>query len=62
MPPQTNGWRTGAAVVLFGLFLASALQLSLVANITKLPRETLEFFADPNVSCPAVATCQPVQL
>ncbi|GLC65092.1 hypothetical protein PLESTF_000245700 [Pleodorina starrii] len=45
-PPQTNAWRQGAAVVLFGLFVASCLQLSLVANITKLPRETLEFFAN----------------
>ncbi|KXZ53546.1 hypothetical protein GPECTOR_7g996 [Gonium pectorale] len=45
-PPQTNGWRQGAAVVLFALFVASSLQLSLVANITKLPRETLEFFAN----------------
>ncbi|EFJ47832.1 hypothetical protein VOLCADRAFT_61017 [Volvox carteri f. nagariensis] len=45
-PPQTNAWRQGAAVVLFMLFVASCLQLSLVANITKLPRETLEFFAN----------------
>lgn len=45
-PPQSNGWRTGAAVVLFLLFVASSLQLSLVANITKLPKETLEFFAN----------------
>ncbi|GIM06679.1 hypothetical protein Vretimale_10954, partial [Volvox reticuliferus] len=45
-PPQTNAWRQGAAVLLFLLFLASCLQLSLVANITKLPRETLEFFAN----------------
>ncbi|KAG2497626.1 hypothetical protein HYH03_004366 [Edaphochlamys debaryana] len=44
-PPQTNGWRQGAALVLFLLFVASSLQLSLVANITKLPKETLEFFA-----------------
>lgn len=45
-PPQTNGWRQGAALVLFLLFAASSLQLSLVANITKLPKETLEFFAN----------------
>ncbi len=37
-PPQSNGWRQGAAVVLFLLFVASSLQLSLVANITKLPK------------------------
>lgn len=45
-PPQTNNWRQGAAAVLFVLFVASCLQLSLVANITKLPRETLEFFSN----------------
>ncbi|PNH06053.1 hypothetical protein TSOC_007619 [Tetrabaena socialis] len=47
-PPQSNNVRQVAAVVLFLLFAASSLQLSLVANITKLPRETLEFFANPD--------------
>lgn len=48
LPPQTNGWKQGAAFVLFLLFGASSLQLSLVANITKLPKETLAFFANPD--------------
>ncbi|GFR40568.1 hypothetical protein Agub_g1037 [Astrephomene gubernaculifera] len=45
-PPQPSGWLQSIALVLFLLFLASSLQLSLVANITKLPRETLEYFAN----------------
>ncbi|KIZ03245.1 hypothetical protein MNEG_4714 [Monoraphidium neglectum] len=49
-PPQSNGWQVTVAGVLLLFFLASAVQLSLVANITKLPkaRETLEYFANPD--------------
>ncbi len=35
------------AVLLMLLFLGSCGQLALAANITKLPRETLEWFANP---------------
>ncbi len=35
------------AVVLLLLFLGSCGQLALAANITKLPRETLEWFSNP---------------
>lgn len=47
-PPQSNGWKVTVAGVLLLFFLASSVQLSLVANITKLPKETLEYFANPD--------------
>lgn len=37
-PPQTTGWKVTVAGILFLLLLASSVQLSLVANITKLPK------------------------
>jgi len=37
-PPQSNGWKVMVAGVLLLFFLASSVQLSLVANITKLPK------------------------
>lgn len=47
-PPQTNGWKVTVAGILLVLLVASSVQLSLVANITKLPKETLEYFANPD--------------
>ncbi|KAF8071032.1 EGY1 [Scenedesmus sp. PABB004] len=47
-PPQTNGWKVTVAGILLLLLVASSVQLSLVANITKLPKETLEYFANPD--------------
>lgn len=38
VPPQSAGWQVAVAGLLLLLFLASATQLSLVANITKLPK------------------------
>jgi hypothetical protein len=38
VPPQSNGWKVTVAGVLLLFFLASCAQLSLVANITKLPK------------------------
>ncbi|KAJ9509380.1 hypothetical protein QJQ45_001830 [Haematococcus lacustris] len=46
-PPQTNGWQQVVAFVLALLFVGSCGQLALAANITKLPKETLEFFSNP---------------
>lgn len=37
-PPQTTGWKVTVAAVLLLLLFASSVQLSLVANITKLPK------------------------
>jgi hypothetical protein len=37
-PPQTNGWKVTVAGILLLLLMASCVQLSLVANITKLPK------------------------
>lgn len=37
-PPQTNGWKVTVAGILLVLLVASSVQLSLVANITKLPK------------------------
>ncbi|GBF95462.1 zinc metalloprotease chloroplastic-like [Raphidocelis subcapitata] len=48
VPPQGSGWKVAVAGVLLLFFLASCVQLSLVANITKLPKETLEYFANPD--------------
>lgn len=47
-PPQSNGWQVVVAGILLLLLFASTVQLSLVANITKLPKETLEYFANPD--------------
>jgi hypothetical protein len=37
-PPQSNGWKLTVAGILLVLLVASSVQLSLVANITKLPK------------------------
>ncbi|GAX77963.1 hypothetical protein CEUSTIGMA_g5405.t1 [Chlamydomonas eustigma] len=47
-PPQTNAVRRVAAVVLGLLLVVTSLQLSLASNITKLPTETLQWFANPD--------------
>ncbi|MEW5304839.1 MAG: hypothetical protein WDW36_007422 [Sanguina aurantia] len=47
-PPPTNGWKSAASFLLSGLFVAACVQLSLVANTAKLPKETLAFFANPD--------------
>jgi len=47
VPPQTTGWKQAIAFVLALLFVGSCGQLALAANITKLPKETLEWFANP---------------
>ncbi len=47
-PPQTATWQYGVALLLGGLLVASCGQLSLVANVAKLPKETLEWFANPD--------------
>lgn len=47
LPPQTNGWKQAIAFVLALLFLGSCGQLALAANITKLPKETLDWFSNP---------------
>lgn len=41
-PPQTNGWKVTVAGILLLLLVASCVQLSLVANITKLPKVRIE--------------------
>lgn len=40
-PPQSNGWKLTVAGILLVLLVASSVQLSLVANITKLPKVSL---------------------
>jgi membrane-associated protease RseP (regulator of RpoE activity) len=47
MPPPTAGWQRGAAAVTLALTLASALQLGLAANVGLLPKETLQWLANP---------------
>mmetsp|Transcript_30997 Transcript_30997/g.68746 ORF Transcript_30997/g.68746 Transcript_30997/m.68746 type:complete len:647 (+) Transcript_30997:142-2082(+) len=47
LPPQTDGWKQAAAFALSLLLIASCVQLALAANITKLPKETLDWFANP---------------
>lgn len=47
-PPQAGTFRNVTAAILFSFWVLSSLQLALVANITKLPKETLEFFANPD--------------
>jgi len=47
VPPPTAGWQRGAAGLLLALTLGSALQLGLAANVGLLPKETLEWLANP---------------
>ncbi|KAL3140257.1 hypothetical protein ABBQ38_004528 [Trebouxia sp. C0009 RCD-2024] len=46
-PRPTLRWQYAAAAVLFGLTLLSATQLGLLANVSKLPKETVEWLARP---------------
>lgn len=48
LPLQTNGFRIFSAGILGLLTVGSSLQLALAANITKLPKETLEYFSNPD--------------
>lgn len=64
-PPPTAGWQVLVAAVLGILLVAACGQLALVANITKLPKETLEWFADSsnldsNAIPPGLETWNPV--
>ncbi|KAF5828946.1 membrane associated metalloprotease [Dunaliella salina] len=47
VPPQTTGWGSAVSFVLILLLVGSCAQLALAANVTKLPKETLEWFANP---------------
>ncbi|KAL0023735.1 hypothetical protein WJX79_009611 [Trebouxia sp. C0005] len=46
-PKPIVRWQYAAATVLFGLTLLSATQLGLLANVSKLPKETIEWLARP---------------
>lgn len=43
-PPSVSGWKTAAAVVLGLLLVGSCGQLAMAANITKLPKEAIEWW------------------
>ena len=46
--PSTSGWQRAMVVVLGVLTVAAAVELGLEAQLAQLPRETLEFFSQPN--------------
>lgn len=46
-PQATVGWQRAAAAVLLVLTLGSTLQFGLAANIGLLPKETLQWLANP---------------
>lgn len=46
-PPQTDNLQRFAAFILGLVVVVSTLELALSANISRLPKETLEYFADP---------------
>ncbi|DBA95954.1 TPA: hypothetical protein ACH3X1_001475 [Trebouxia sp. C0004] len=46
-PKPIVRWQYAAATALFGLTLLSATQLGLLANVSKLPKETIEWLARP---------------
>jgi len=46
-PPQTDGLQRAASAILGALVVVSCLQLALATNITRLPAETLQWFANP---------------
>lgn len=46
-PKPILQWQYAAATVLFGLTLLSATQLGLLANVSKLPKETIEWLSRP---------------
>uniref|UniRef100_A0A7S0MVW8 Peptidase M50 domain-containing protein n=1 Tax=Pyramimonas obovata TaxID=1411642 RepID=A0A7S0MVW8_9CHLO len=53
--PEPSSWQTGIALLLAGLTVLSAIQLGLVAEVTRLPSETLSWFSSPdNVDSGAV--------
>ena len=43
--PNTSAWQYVVAIALFGLTAGSALQLGLVAEVSRLPRETMDWLA-----------------
>lgn len=47
LPEPTAGWQRGVAAVALALTLGSALQLGLAANVGLLPKETLQWLANP---------------
>lgn len=47
-PPQTDTLQRVAGAILGLLVFGSSLELALATNITKLPKETLDYFANPN--------------
>jgi hypothetical protein len=58
-PPQTTGGQLALSAVLALLLAASCGQLSLVANIAKLPKETLDYFANPPAGADAADMLPP---
>ncbi|KAG1676333.1 hypothetical protein FOA52_001128 [Chlamydomonas sp. UWO 241] len=46
-PPQTDNLQKAASAILSALVVVSCLQLALASNITRLPAETLAWFANP---------------
>ena len=48
VPPPTQGWQYVASVFLLGLASVSAIQLGVVAQSAKVPREVLVFFSNPD--------------
>lgn len=64
-PEESPGWLGILTFVLFILTIGSSLQLGLVANIAKLPRETLDYLArpenyDPDLLPPGLETFDPI--
>jgi hypothetical protein len=55
LPQPVAGWQRGAAALLLLLTLGSSLQLGLAANVGLLPKETLQWLANPdNLSADAL--------
>ncbi|GMH38440.1 hypothetical protein BSKO_06324 [Bryopsis sp. KO-2023] len=64
-PPDYPGWLGILTFVLLVLTVGSSLQLGLVANIAKLPKETLDYLArpenyDPDLLPPGLETFDPI--
>lgn len=47
-PRPTAGWQYGAAVILAFISCLSAVEVGLETQVALLPKETLEFFANPS--------------
>ena len=47
-PPQSTGFGLLGSSILGLLTIGSSLQLALASNVSKLPKETIEFFANPD--------------